>query len=234
MTTIITYVVNSNFGFHRSATKVLFNSLDTTGEDWKHHFVVIVGESPVNETKTIDGVRHVFVTYGAIDFVAANYITDHVDEFNEYVFYMHDTCYVGPTFFSNVDKFQGIYYKRLRFRYSMNIGLFKTELFQEFQPTIKQLRFDTMRYDIIQGYKEIGIQYEDILSRLVEEHPTMQHKQVLGDAYHFNNDEEICYNDVDLYGTGNLRQVIYIPELDFYKAKANIGMKPKNNWIIQL
>lgn len=231
----ITYVVNSNYEFYKKATEVMFGSLDKTNYNWKDKFVIIVGQSPNNETKIIDGVKHVFVTYGGIDFTAAFYIAEHQEEFEEYIFYTHDTAYMGPNFFNLVEKdFKGIYYKRLRCRYGMNIGLFRKDLFLRYYNILEQLKFHDLSNYTIQYYKYLGIMYEDIICNLVDDDIELQNKQIISNCYQFNTDENFIAENVDFYNTNTLRNIIYVPELDYYKIKANIGRKPPLEWVIKL
>jgi hypothetical protein len=231
----ISYVVNSNYNFYSKATKVLFESLDKTNYNWRPDFVIVVGESPIEEVKYIDGVKHCFVKYGGIDFTAANYIADNINDFKEYVFYMHDTVYVGPNFFNNVDKdFRGLYYKRLRSRFSMNIGLFKTEMFKRYAHIFDFLRFYDLSVHTIQYYKFLGIFYEDILCNMIDDDPELYTNQAIGFSYHHNYDEEFYQQNVDVYNTGVLRHIVYVPNIDFYKIKANIGRQKMLEWVTKL
>lgn len=231
----ITYTVNSNYNFYKKATEVMFNSLDKTNYNWRDKFVIIVGQSPVNETKLINGVKHVFVTYGGIDFTAAFYIAEHQDEFEEYIFYTHDTAYMGPNFFKLVaNDFKGIYYKRLRGRYGMNIGLFRKDLFSRYINILEQLKFYDLSNYTVQYFKFLGIMYEDIICNLVDDDVELQCNQSISHCYQFNMDESFIAENVDVYNTNTLRNIIYIPELDYYKIKANIGRKAPLEWVIKL
>lgn len=231
----ITYVVNSNFSFYEKSTKVLFDSLDKTNTNWRDDFIVIVGESPFTEIKYINSVKHCFVEYGGIDFTAAYYIANNQDQFNGYVFYTHDTVYMGPNFFKLVKKdFKGIHYKRLRSRWGMNIGLFRKELFLRYKNILETLIFKNLNEDIKRYYKVLGTRYEDIICRMVDDDSEIFEEQHSSDTYQKNDDEQYYQTNVDIYNTGVLRNIVYIPELDFYKVKANIGSIEHNNCVINL
>lgn len=231
----ITYVVNSNYSFYEKATKLMFDSLDKTNYEWKDKFVVIVGQSPKEETKIINGVKHNFVKYGGIDFTAAFYIGEHQDEFEEYIFYTHDTAYMGVNFFNLVDKnFTGKFYKRLRNRFSMNIGLFRKDLFVRYYDVLQQLKFYNLSEHNIQYYKYLGITYEDILCNVVDDDLELLNYQKVSDSFQSNIDESFYQTNIDVYNTGTKRHIIYIPELDYYKIKANTGRLSQNEWVIKL
>jgi len=231
----ITYVVNSNYKFYEKATKLMFSSLDKTNHEWRSKFVVIVGQSPIEETKIIDGVKHHFVKYGGIDFTAAFYIAEHQDEFEEYIFYTHDTAYMGENFFNLVDKnFKGIYYKRVRGRYGMNLGIFRKDIFERYYNILETLKFYDLSEYTIQYYKYLGILYEDLLCNLVDNDLEIFNYQVLSECFQYNHDEQFIIENTDIYQTGTLRNVIYVPELDYYKVKANIGRRSPLDWVTKL
>ena len=231
----ITYVVNSNYSFYKTTLPVLFDSLNKTGYPWKDKFVVIVGESPDTKVEIIDGVKHMFVTYGGIDFTGAFFIAENYDLFTDFIFYTHDTVYVGPNFFNLVHlNFKGKYYKKLSSTYSMNIGLFRKELFKRYYEKIKHLKFTQIDEKTRQEFKHIGGRYEDIISRLVDDDMEIFNEQALGHSFHNSGHETYIQVDADIYKTNNRRKVFYVPELDFYKVKANIGGKALTDWIITI
>ena len=231
----ITYVVNSNYQFYQKTLPVLFGSLDIIGGPWREKFVIIVGESPQEEFKIIDGVKYYFVKYGGIDFTAAFFIAENIDKFSEFIFYTHDTVYVGPKFFDLIQlNFKGKYYKKISSLYSMNIGLFRKELFTRYYDRLKHLKFTQIDEKTRRDFKHIGGRYEDIISRYVDDDLEIFHEQAIGHSFLTNNKETYILENVDVYNTGNLRSVFYIPELDFYKVKANIGGKAPTEWIINI
>lgn len=231
----ITYVVNSNFSFYEKSTKVLFDSIDKIDPTRRNNFTVIVGESPYTETKYINSVKHCFVEYGGIDFTAAYYIACNQDQFKGYVFYTHDTVYMGPNFFNLVTKnFRGIHYKRLRTRWGMNIGLFRKDTFIRYKNILETLIFKKFDEETKRYYKVLGTRYEDIICRMVDDDSEIFEEQHISDTYQINDDEQYYQTDVDIYNTGVLRNIIYIPELDFYKIKANIGSIDHDKCVINL
>ena len=231
----LTYVVNSNFRFFEKSTSKLFESLDKTGYNWHDKFVVIVGESPFEDVKIINGVKHCFVQYGGIDFTAAIYISENQTEFKDHVFYMHDTVYVGPDFFNLVNKdLTDVLYKRIRLRWGMNMGVFKTMLFKRYSIILKSLKFNDLSKETRLYYKALGAKYEDIICNLVDYDPDYSEIFCRDNIYQYNYDETYHQVNVDFYGEGVPRNIVYIPEIDFYKVKANIGFKLTNEWELKL
>lgn len=231
----ITYVVNSNFSFYQKTLPVLFNSLDKTGSPWKDKFIIVIGESPVNKMEIINGVQHFFVTYGGIDFTGAFFIAENYDMFSEFIFYTHDTVYVGENFFNLIkENFKGKYYKKLSSTYSMNIGIFRKELFKRYYDRIKHLKFTQIDEKTRMEYKHIGGRYEDIISRYVDDDLEIFNDQAIGHGFHNSGKETYIQENVDVYKTNSLRKIFYVPELDFYKVKANIGGKAPADWIITI
>lgn len=231
----ITYIVNSNYSFYKTTLPVLFESLNQTGCLWKDKFIIVIGESPTSSYEIIDGVKHFFVTYGGIDFVGAFFIAENYEMFSEYIFYTHDTVYVGKNFFNLIDKnFIGKYYKKLTSTASMNIGLFHKNLYKRYYDKIKHLKFTHIDENTRMEYKHIGQRYEDIISRYVDDDLEIFNDQNISHSYHNSGVETYLQENVDVYKTNNLRKLLYFPELDFYKIKANIGGKSPNEWVISI
>lgn len=231
----LNYIVNSNFRFYEKSTAKLFESLDNTNYDWRDKFVVIVGESPFEDIKVINDVKHCFVQYGGIDFTAAMYIAEHQNEFKDHVFYMHDTVYVGPEFFNLVNNnLKECLYKRIRLRWGMNMGVFKTSLFKRYKIIFDSLKFYNLSKEIRLYYKALGAKYEDIMCNLVDYDPDYRDIFCRDNIYQYNYDETYYKVNVDFYGEGVARNIVYIPELDFYKVKANMGFKFVNDWELKL
>ena len=116
----------------------------------------------------------------------------------------------------------------------MNIGIFRKDLFQRYYNILEPLKFYDLSEYTIQYYKFLGILYEDIICNLVDDDGEIFSNQALSDCFHNNNDEHFIAENVDIYNTGVLRNTIYIPELDYYKVKANTSRRMPLDWVIKL
>ena len=96
------------------------------------------------------------------------------------------------------------------------------------------LKFTHIDENTRMEYKHIGQRYEDIISRYVDDDLEIFNDQNISHSYHNSGVETYLQENVDVYKTNNLRKLLYFPELDFYKIKANIGGKSPNEWVISI
>lgn len=131
----------------------------------------------------------------------------------DYIFYMHDTCWVGPNFLWNLKNIfpeDGRNTCPLDYTVSMNIGLYKIEWLINQRHRVLQTKNVSTDPAVIQIVKQWGVDHEDFLLNYQDGNFALLAQ---------NRDESIdIYNP---YGTDTPRRLRHFKYLDIYKAQSN-------------
>jgi len=126
-----------------------------------------------------------------------------------HIFYMHDTCKVGPNFLQNISKINLVNVTTMSISQqskNMNMGFYSIAYLKKHRPfLIQQKNTSEAR---IQEFKTKAIQTEDYL---FNKNPN--HKKLIGIP--------TISLPIDFYGTGVLRIIKYYETIDLYKIQAN-------------
>lgn len=185
-----------------------------------------------------DNVIKVEAYHNSIDFTALITILElfqHSDflsklpqslEADDMLFYMHDTCKVGPGFCDLLlgewsqkatEEQETFMTARLSESHSMNIGLYRLSYLFKY---LEFLVFATINTNpsYVNYYKTKGMVWEDFLFQLDPD------CQVLAPGpWTFSS-------PYDVYGTGVLRRMEYFEAIDFYKFKSNWDYRPGDDF----
>jgi hypothetical protein len=131
----------------------------------------------------------------------------------DYIFYMHDTCWVGPNFVFNLEKYfpeDGRDTCPLDITVSMNIGLYKISWLTNQIDRVLNCKNTSTDPRMIQLKKQWGVDFEDHLLK-----------------YQDGNFTELCGSrdqTIEIenpYGTSTPRRIRNFQYLDIYKAQSN-------------
>lgn len=126
-----------------------------------------------------------------------------------HIFYMHDTCKVGPNFLQNLNKINLVNVSTMSISdnsKNMNMGFYSIAYLKKHESFIIQQK-NTSEIQV-QEFKKKGFQTEDYL---FNKNPN--HKKFSGFAK--------ISEPADFYGTGVLRIIRYFETIDLYKIQAN-------------
>jgi hypothetical protein len=126
-----------------------------------------------------------------------------------HIFYMHDTCKVGPNFLEKINKINLVNITTISISNqsrNMNMGFYSIDYLKKMASLIIQQK--NISEEKVQEFKIRGIQTEDYLFN-----KNLNNKKLAG----FPTISE----PTDYYGTGILRKVYYYETIDLYKMQAN-------------
>jgi hypothetical protein len=141
-------------------------------------------------------------------------IFEYLPKQNEYYFYLHDTCVVGPNFLKNISliDLKDVTSLRLKTFPSMNIGIYSNNIIHKFSDIL--LTYKNTDHSKLQEFKTKGQKNEDLIFNMDNNNKLIN-----------NKDNFLSVSEpYDYYGTGVLRVVEYY-DLDLYKIKANWNAK---------
>lgn len=139
------------------------------------------------------------------------------EDIDEYYFYTHDTCKVGPEFYKKLKSIDltDISSIKLNKKFSMNIGIYSQKIINSFKEFL--LSTKNTSEDRLQEFKRKAIETEDYIFKNDPKNKILD-----------NYDNNKYTGPVDYYKTGVKRIVEYYVNLDLYKIKANFsGFHPK-------
>lgn len=211
----IAFVVNSNLKFyHITIPKVIKSLKDCNVTDIK---VIAGGWEKEFEADCQDFTLYA-TTYDSCDYTTFNYIVDNPDKFKDfdYIFYMHDTCWVGPNFLLNLTNLMPEEHPSstmLLNGMSMNIGLYNIQHLINNTDRVRQSKNTDNSLKSLNEWKQWGARWEDYL---------------FGDRGFFCKTENMQLTNA--YNTDTLRRTRYFEDLDFYKSQSNWqGVKEQMN-----
>jgi hypothetical protein len=165
--------------------------------------------------KTIeDNITYIKCNHNSIDFTGLIGVLEFLPKVDEYYFYLHDTCVVGPNFINNVTDIDLNQATSLRLKEfpSMNIGVYSNNIIHENKDILITLKnTDENR---TQEFKMKGVEMEDMVFR------NDKNNKLINNRDHYVKTE----GPVDYYNTG-VQRIIEHYDLDFLKIKANWHQK---------
>ena len=200
----ILFTINSNIKFCDITVPKAVKSLNDVGI---YDLKVIIGGANREQD---DGDRY-YTTYDSCDYTTFNYIVDYPDKFKDYthIFYMHDTCWVGPRFrelFEELTPKSQVKGYLLTHYPSMNIGLYKVQDLVDSKDRVRRSLNTDNSQEGINKAKQWGASNEDYLN-------------AKNGFYCPIDNQEITMENV--YRTDTPRRTRYFPCLDFYKSQSN-------------
>lgn len=157
----------------------------------------------------------ILAPHNSIDWTGLVALCERPDVLARYddVWYMHDTCSVGPAFVDAVRALPRCRTASFPFP-SMNMGLYSRESVEESRDEIVRTFKNTdTRPSTLQHFKNLNVTHEDWMFRRNPAHVTL-------------GGPPIVHPPRDVYGTGVPRIVEYYQCIDLYKYKANWEVKP--------
>ena len=192
------------------ALEVLLKSLSDLKSN--PEIIICIGgfyDSIPYEIKKENNITTIKCSHNSIDWTAfitlleTNIIPD------GHIFYMHDTCKVGPNFLQNISKINLVNVTTMSISQqskNMNMGFYSISYLKKQRPfLIQQKNTSEAR---IQEFKTKAIQTEDYL---FNKNPN--HKKLIGIP--------TISMPTDFYRTGVLRIIKYYETIDLYKIQAN-------------
>lgn len=201
----IAIVINTCSKYYKTTIPPLLKSIGNQCQD----IFVVVGES---ENECVEGIYN-FVTYGNIDNTALIWAkeTNALLSF-EYIFYLHDTCKVTPTFFENVklciQKNPNCDAISIHSPYSMCIGTYKLD-------SLRKLSLSKNKDFSKKTMLRIKNDVEDQIFRMMN-------------TFCLNSSRVVLNDRVYVYET-NVHRIIEFYEMPgVYKFKGSYGVYPSH------
>lgn len=217
----IVFAINSTYNFFDLTLPKNLKSLIDCGIDRKDILIVIGGCDSADDASRIEvklrnlwNIPKIYVVkQNSCDHTLFNFLLDRKEVFKgfDYLFYMHDTCWVGLDFVNrlktytpenDVDSFS------LTESWSMNIGLYRIEFLLNKPDEIRKAFNDVNTQEAVNYWKQWGAETEDYLMDMSFGHYTQ-----------FNKREGIVMENP--YGKSTIRRTRYFECLDFYKSQSN-------------
>jgi hypothetical protein len=211
----ILLLVNSCAHFYRTSLPVILESLAAAGVP-EAHTRAVIGGAASDRDDIFDGVRVHHRRWQNVDnnglLWAATELEASVALQYEWIFYLHDTCVVGPEFYTRIkalaqDIPSGIDAVPIHTP-SMSMGFYRASW----------LRSESVR-DQLRSIESFAVDPENVM--LVKKRSEDLLFKFGGGRVGLlvQSREELGRRDV--YGTGQLRLVEYYKHIDLYKHKAN-------------
>lgn len=189
----IKFVINTYINQNKYIYEKLVKSLIANNIDAKNIYLVIGGCE--EEKSEINLINYHYVKHNSYDHTGLIEIIDK-NIISDYWFVLHDTCSVGPNFYSKLMKKSFSEHNPILEEGWLNMGLFSQDFIDKNKKYILSLRnCDKMQ----------AILSEKMYPRL-------------GKSHYLNsrNDYDL-QSTFDVYGDGIERSVVYFPEIDLYK-----------------
>jgi hypothetical protein len=191
------------------ALEVLLKSLPAkTGTE----IIICIGgfyDSMPYEIKKENNITTIKCNHNSIDWTSFITLLETNIILDGHIFYMHDTCKVGPNFLQNLNKINLVNVSTMSISNqsrNMNIGFYSIAYLKKMRPFIIQQK--NISEEKVQEFKIKSIQTEDYL---FNKNPN--NKKLIGIP--------TISEPTDFYGTGVLRIVKYYETIDLYKIQAN-------------
>lgn len=217
----ILFVINSNNKFYRKSLDKIVPSLLNAGIDHSSIMVIIGGIELIDENyqkfKRIQDKFYIDKVYGyesdSCDYTTFNFVADNPNLFTDfnYIFYLHDTCWVGDDFLRLLEEHTPDYpinsYGLTR-DWSMNIGLYNIEYLLSNKSDIRKSFNHDNSEQSINRWKQWGALNEDYLM-----------DKTCGNYKSHNQQETITSENP--YDSTTTRRTRYFACLDLYKSQSN-------------
>jgi hypothetical protein len=212
------FAISSHINYIEKTESVIVDSLVSSGISRNDIYLFIGGMDPDSDYKQLDNNKFL-APHNSMDFAAMISILD-LDISHNFWFLLHDTCYVGPSFYTKLSSFDHSNkdYVALTYDMSMNMGAYSWNYLQINKQKI--LSYKNTAYDTqsLQKYKSRLIHEEDVFLK--------------PKRHCYCNTNRITYEAKDYYNNNSTRIIEYFPDIDLYKVKANWYLKPE--YVIKL
>jgi hypothetical protein len=213
--------VNSTANFYKDSLLKNIKSLIEAGVNRKDILVVIGGFDDAELASEVEvylrnfwNIKKIYaVKQNSCDHTLFNFLIDRAEVFDgfDYLFYMHDTCWVGSDFVKklndltpkvHIDSFG------LTESWSMNIALYNIKYLLSQKDEIRKAHNFVNTDAAVNYWKQWGAETEDYLMNRENGHYTQ-----------FNKTESITMENP--YGKSAKRRTRYFECLDLYKSQSN-------------
>jgi len=167
-------------------------------------------------------ITYIKCNHNSIDFTGLITLLElYSDNIDEYYMYIHDTCKIGSNFYNKIKSINLTNVSSIKINkgYSMNIGIYSQKLINNFKDFL-------------------------LSKRNTDKDKCIDFKVNNNEDYIFNNDPNNYVLDnfqegnyigpIDYYNTGTMRIILYYPNIDLYKMKANWGANGWNHYVCTL
>ena len=208
-------VINSNKNF-TTALEYLLQSLKKCKEYNNYNIIVCIGGYYELDNYLItrdENIMYIKANHNSIDFTGLITILENINLFNfTHLFYMHDTCIVGPKFLKilNDVTLDNITTYKIKLRSSMNIGIYSIEIIKNFKTFLLNQK-NTNEISSVHCKKR-AIKCEDYIFKNDKNNKVINNPS----GEHISRSKP-----VDYYNTGTKRVIDYYDGIDLYKIKAN-------------
>jgi len=208
-------VINSHKNGYRALSHLLESMRMYEGFKEFQFIVIIGGYYDIQQYKilSVENIMYIECNHNSIDFTGLITLAElNYENEDDYFFYMHDTCKIGPEFYKKLREIDltNVSTMRIHKNSSMNMGIYSQKIINRFKLFL--LDNKNMLESRSMEYKSKGIGNEDFI--FLHDPNTF----TIGDW-----DGWIHTDPMDYYQTGTMRIVEYHPHLDMYKIKATIN-----------
>lgn len=203
-------VINS----HKNSTIALNHLLESMGSQTDYEVLIAIGgyyEKPTYEIKKEGNLTYIYCNHNSIDYTGLIALYDlYSKDVDEHYFYTHDTCRVGPEFYTKLKSIDltNVSSIRLNRGFSMNMGIYSQKVINHFKDFL--IRKTNRSEENLLHFKVNN--NEDYL--FIHDPTNIVLENYNGHKY---------TGPTDYYKTGTPRIVEYYPNIDLYKIKANWG-----------
>jgi len=182
-------------------------------EFYEHEIIIVIGGNEGDyEIMKENNITWIKTNINSFDHTALIALLELYNDTDNYYFFLHSTCKVGPQFFSKLNQIKIDNVQTIRINeiyYSMNIGVYSQNIINKNKDTLLSLKNTSQEENVLLEIKKRGFYYEDFIFK--------QYDNIL------NDNTPIISGPTDYYNTGTMRIIEYYPAIDLYKIKANWG-----------
>lgn len=217
----VLFTINSTANFYKQSLLKNLKSLIEAGISRADILVVIGGFDDAEQASEVEiylrnfwNIKKIYaVKQNSCDHTLFNFLIGRPEVFDgfDYIFYMHDTCWVGSDFlkrFNDLTPEELVDSFGLTDSWSMNIGLYNKDYLLNKKDEIKKAFNDKNTFEAINYWKQWGAETEDYLMNRNFGHYTQ-----------FNKVESIKIENP--YNQSTNRRTRYFECLDLYKSQSN-------------
>lgn len=205
-------VINSHKHYQCSLDHLL-ESMKVCNEFYEHEIIIVIGGNEGDyEIMKENNITWIKTNINSFDHTALIALLELYNDTDNYYFFLHSTCKVGPQFFSKLNQIKIDNVQTIRINeiyYSMNIGVYSQNIINKNKDTLLSLKNTSQEENVLLEIKKRGFYYEDFIFK--------QYDNIL------NDNTPIISGPTDYYNTGTMRIIEYYPAIDLYKIKANWG-----------
>jgi len=201
----VKFTISSNISFFQKTYEVLVKSLINSGVPKKDIYFFVGGASTFEKIEK--EINFYFVNHNSIDFTGLISVLE-LQEKSDYWFLLHDTSYVGPSFYQKIKAFTyDTDVVRLSPHVSMNIGAYKQEYLESIKDRLLEFKNTDYSIESINYFKNKCVENEDCFFKTTKSN--------------FYTSNHTVEGPVDFYKNGVPRIIEHYNEIDLHKVKAN-------------